>query len=166
MRYRRCVPLLGVKTPSDAGFFLRRRRRETHPSNPCRNPYYFRNLIEGNPLTHYVGRPAGQRLSPVHDLEHVALEVDLTGDVGPGQPELSRRPHQPSQGLRLSYDDRIFGGGSQLRPVPESNRQSFGVPDQGINQRCNFICNGLRQASTSLDACTISNGRNSALYSA
>ncbi len=62
-------------------------------------------LGRGRDLT----RPEVELLDVVghgHDVEHVAVDLELAGDVGAAEPELVGRGHDPPEGVRRTHDDR------------------------------------------------------------
>ena len=66
-------------------------------------------------------------------VEQVALDVDLAGDVGLGQPELAGAAHQPAQGGGVADDDGRARrrGRPRCRPRPGAGRAAA-PPNSGV----------------------------------
>ena len=59
----------------------------------------------------------------LHDVEDVAVDLELTGDVGATEPELVGRGHDPAEGVGRAHDDGgACIGGPERRPVVGAER--------------------------------------------
>ncbi len=124
VRDRRAVAAAGVQPAAQPGLGRRRLRGRADGAEPGGRARggQLGPRAEGDAAAR---AGAGQLPGPPEAVGEVALDVDVTGDVGAGQAQLPRRPQQPAQGPARADDEHrpVARAGLAAVPGPQPHRQ-------------------------------------------
>jgi hypothetical protein len=125
------VPLAGVPTTPGPGLLFGGRERRAERSGRAGGGHGARRQAEGQPGVEGDGIAEQDQ-----GVEDVPLEVEVAHDVGPGQPDLVRRPEEPSQGIgRADPEDPRAVERPDGAAVPQLHSDGQPGAEHGAQQR-------------------------------
>ena len=128
---RGAVAAAGVQPPAEAGFRRGRPRPWPHRAEPQRQPGGGEHLLLAEPRAGVVLR---QRPEPGEPVGDVAVDVELTRDERPREPQLAGAPQQAPQRPPVPDHDDGTGGGARLGAVPRPDPDGQGRAEEALDE--------------------------------